>query len=565
MAGKRVYEAVAEAFYAEGVRTLFSLTGDGNMHWEAALAAYPDVKSIHARHEHCAVAMATAYAMSSGRTGVASVTCGPGLTQIMTALATAATARVPMVIFAGEDPINAPWYNQRIDQAPLVLATGALYVAGRSVGLARHSVQQAFALACERRLPVVLGMPLDLQQELAPAGEYVPSAKVLPAPMPRHPNPHEIASAVARIKAARRIIIVGGRGARSQPARAAAARLADLVNAGLSATLPVRGLYNGNPRYLGISGGYVHDAARDAFKQADLIIAVGASLTRFTSDMNNLFAPEQVLSINTNPGVQQGQVPAGSFVVADAALALEAICAAVEREGVEADTSWNVQEYAARVHAEPADADTEFTVSGGLDPRSVMAVIDKHVPKTWTHVSSSGHCAYFAAHLYGRDADDFLAIREFGAIGNGLSYAIGRWASNPDKPLMLTDGDGGFLMHIQELETVVRTGAKLLIIVLNDGAYGSEIHKLRADGLPDTGAVFGNGNLAGVARSFGLDGHTIVDLDQIPDLLAEFEASDRAAVWDIQISQHVVAPTMRNAIRRKAAVVKTGAAPVGRD
>ncbi|GGA67405.1 acetolactate synthase I/II/III large subunit [Nitratireductor aestuarii] len=556
MSEQRVFEAVAEAFYAEGVRTVFSLTGDGNMHWEAALAAYPDVKSVHARHEHCAVAMATAYALSTGKVGVASVTCGPGLTQIMTALTTAATARVPMVIFAGEDPINAPWYNQRIDQVPLVLGTGALYVTGRSVALARHSVQQAFALAYERRLPVVLGIPLDLQQHVAPAGQYVPSQQVLPTPRPRQPHPDEIASAVTQIKAAKRIILVGGRGAQSPDARSAAARFAELANAGLSATLPVRGLYNGNKRYLGICGGYIHDAAREAFGEADLVIAVGASLTRFTSDMNNLFAPSKVLAINTNPAIQQGQIPASSFVVADSALALNAICDALEKEGVTTDASWDVEGYAARVHSEPVDAKTEFDIASGFDPREVMAVIDRHVPKDWTHVSSSGHCAYFAAHLYGRDSDDFLAIREFGAIGNGLSYAIGRWAAQPDKPLMLTDGDGGFLMHMQELETVVRLGAKMLIVILNDGAYGSEIHKLRADGLPDSGAVFGQGNLAGIARGFGLIGHTITDLDQIPELLAEFEASDRTAVWDIPISQEVVAPTMRNAIRRKAGTSK---------
>src|SRR5690554_256209 len=75
----RVFQATAHAFHAEGVRTIFGLSGDGNMHWEAALAQLPDVRSYHVRHEHTACAMASAYAVASGDVGVASVTCGPGL------------------------------------------------------------------------------------------------------------------------------------------------------------------------------------------------------------------------------------------------------------------------------------------------------------------------------------------------------------------------------------------------------------------------------------------------------------------------------------------------------
>ena len=84
--------------------------------------------------------------------------------------------------------------------------------------------------------------------------------------------------------------------------------------------------------------------------------------------------------------------------------------------------------------------------------------------------------------MTGRSSDAFLTIREFGAIGNGLSYAIGVAAARPETQVVLIDGDGGFLMHAQELETVARHGIKLLMIVMNDAAYGSEIHKLRVDG-----------------------------------------------------------------------------------
>src|SRR5690606_15336184 len=126
-------------------------------------------------------------------------------------------------------------------------------------------------------------------------------------------------------------------------------------------------------------------------------------------------------------------------------------------------------------------------------------------------------------------------VREFGAIGNGISYAIGVAAARPGRKVVLFDGDGSLLMHVQELETIRRLGLDILICVLNDGAYGSEIHKLRADGLPDTGAVFGDADFAAVARAFGLGGERPGDLQALTDLVQSFASAGGAAVWDFRI------------------------------
>ena len=154
----------------------------------------------------------------------------------------------------------------------------------------------------------------------------------------------------------------------------------------------------------------------------------------------------------------------------------------------------------------PADASSFEIEPGVLDPRDVVRALDQALPKDWHIVNSSGHCSYFTTHMVGRRANRFHAIREFGAIGNGLSYAIGVAAAYPDHPVVLLDGDGGLLMHAQELETVRRHNLPILLCILNDGAYGSEIHKLRADGLSDSGAVFGRGDLGSIAHGFGLAG-----------------------------------------------------------
>src|SRR6201997_5875119 len=102
----KLYEALAEAFLAEGVDTQFVLMGDGNMHWSTAFAKLPGVHTVHVRHEHVTVAAATAYNVATGKLAVASVTCGPGVTQLMTALPAAVRARLPVVVFAGGAAVN---------------------------------------------------------------------------------------------------------------------------------------------------------------------------------------------------------------------------------------------------------------------------------------------------------------------------------------------------------------------------------------------------------------------------------------------------------------------------
>lgn len=543
-----IYEALADAFLAEGVSTLFALTGDGNMHWEAAISSRPGVTTLHVRHEHCACAMATAWAAMTGEVGVASVTCGPGVTQIVTALATAQEARIPLVVFAGEPPLHARWYNQFIDQAPVVASSGAHYIEAHSANRLLFDVAQAFAIARAERRPVVIGVPLDLQKQRADLGAYVPSRAFLPDNGPRVPHPEAVARAAERIAAASRIVVLAGRGARASGAQAACARLAELCNGALSATLPVRGLFAGNERYIGFSGGFTHPATRAAFGEADLVIAVGASLANHASDANALFAPGDVIQIDDDPApIKHGQRPAGMVLCADAALGVAALLAALEGRGL-AKGDWGVKEHARRLLSDPMDARPWPREPGLLDPRDAIRALDAALPPDLPMVNSAGHCSYFAAHLPRRSAEDFLVIREFGVIGNALSYGIGAALARPGRPVAVIEGDGGLMMHVQELETLRRYGPKVLLCIFNDGAYGSEIHKLRAEGLGDGGAIYGRADLAALARGFGLRAATLTREDQFAAAMEEFAAGDGAMLWDIHVSDRVMSPKMRAAI-----------------
>lgn len=546
MSNLPIYEMLAQAFASEGVDTVFNLMGDGNMHWATAMSKIDGVEMFHARHEHCACGMALGYYSATGKTGVASVTCGPGVTQITTILSTAVRARVPLVVFAGESPINAKWYNQAIDQAPLVTATGAHYVRAHSAKLMHEYVREAFYTARYERRPTVLGVPYDLQKAPWSGGpDYKPSSSYIPQPGRTLPSPESVALLADKIAGAKRPIIIGGRGAVASKAQAAIEALAEVAGALLATTLPGRGLFDSSSYSVGVAGGFAGAGTRELFANADLVIAIGASLTYYTVDGGALFPKAYVAQIDERPlGLRDGAQAGDLFLKADAKAGAEAVTAELNRRGVK-NAGYRSDKIAEMIRTTPIDP-VEFDLEPGtFDPRHVIAELDRVLPKDWDLVSGSGHQGYFQTHMRGRRPENFHVMREFGAIGNSISIAMGVAAARKNGKVVLIEGDGSLIMHIQELETMRRHGVKFLICVLNDGAYGAEIHKLRQDGLDDSGAIFGRTDFASISKGFGLRGTNITDLSQFASLLRDYEAQGTADIWNIPISDQVTSPTMR--------------------
>jgi len=553
----KLYEALAEAFHAEGVDTQFVLMGDGNMHWCTAFAKLPGVETVHVRHEHVTVAAATSYNIATGKVAVASVTCGPGVTQLMTALPAAVRAQLPMVVFAGESPINAKFYNQNIDQAPLVAATGAKYIAAHSVPRMMDYVREAFHVAKVERCPVVLGVPYDLQKvEYTANHPYETSEMYQPKVGRLHPDPHVLAEAVDRLAAAKRPIILGGRGVLYSGAREQVIELADRCGALLSTTLPTRGLFYDHPFGLGIVGSDFTALGREIYESADVVLAVGTSLSYYVG--GGAFWPKAYkIQLDDAPrGLRDGQRAADLYIKADARVGTEALLAGLDKKlgaGKPTAAAIRTKELAHRIATEPADSEHFDIEPGVLDPRAVVEAVDKVVPKDWDVVVGGGHQAYFPAQMRGRPAERYTTVREFGAVGNGLSYALGIAAARRqghDGKIVLFEGDGGLLFNIQEFETLKRQGYRMLICAMNDGGYGSEFHKLRADKIDDGLAVFGRPPLENIARGFGLRGHEVRDVSVIPKLFADFAAQGESEVWNIQISDKVTAPVIRQTIKR---------------
>jgi acetolactate synthase-1/2/3 large subunit len=540
-----VYDMLARTVAQEGTGACFALMGDANMNFATRLSE-TGCNMIYVRHEHCAAAAAMAYARKSGEVGLATVTCGPGLTQLMTALPAAVRGHIPMVIIAGEAPLKTGWYNQGIDQAPFIHATGAAYHSLHWPARMPTAVRDAFVQARRERRPVVLGIPFDLQDLEWDGAETLPdpSYALIPQTSPIPPNADDLSKAVAEIDDAKRVVVMAGLGAVEAGAGPACRALAEACDGFLATSLPARGLFHDDPFSIGIAGGFSTDVARECLGETDLIVAVGCSLAKHNSDAGKLWPNAKLLHVDIEPvTLSQGRIAADTHLLSDARLGVEALAAKVRKRVAD----WRTDALAKRIDTTPADGATFPPEPNLHDPRNVVSALDAEIPQRWELVNSSGHCSYYFAQMPRRPQAQFLTIREFGAIGNGISFAMGAAVARPDQPVVMFDGDGSLLMHIQELETIVRQKLNILIVVLNDGAYGSEIHKLRAEGLSDAGAVFGRTDLAKIARGFGARGETVHDLATLPSLIDAFAKSGGAAVWDFPISDKIMSPVIRRA------------------
>ena len=184
-------------------------------------------------------------------------------------------------------------------------------------------------------------------------------------------------------------------------------------------------MFDHNPFSVGVAGGFASEVARELFADADLVIAVGSSLTYYTVDGGALFPKAFVAQIDERPlGLRDGMQAADLFMKADAKAGVEAITQELRRRGV-SKAGYRSPEIAERI-ANDTDRRAEFPVAPGtFDPRHVIAELDRVIPKDWDMVCGSGHQAYFQTHMRGRKPENFHVLREFGAIGNSISIAMG--------------------------------------------------------------------------------------------------------------------------------------------
>jgi thiamine pyrophosphate-dependent acetolactate synthase large subunit-like protein len=535
------FEALAETLARLGAGPAFSLLGSGNFRLVERLTSRHGVAHHWARHETGAVVMADAWARVTGRVGLCTVHQGPGLTNAMTGLAEAAKARTPLVVVAGEVATTAARVNQRIDQDALARAAGA---AAERVQRGRSAVAdtvRAWRRARAERRPVVLSFPTDVQDEPAPPP---PDDLAVPEPAPAAPAPDAVAAVARLVGESERPLVLGGRGAAT--ARDALEDLAARAGALLATSAPAHGLFIGNPWSLGISGGFASPLAQELLPQADLVLAFGASLNHWTTRRGELLAPHARVVQCDDDAAALGKHRDGVVaLLGDAGEAARALVTAIEprdrarRWGLEADA---LRDPGWRIDGEPAE--------GTVDPRQVMLALDQRLPTERTLTTDGGHFQGFPPmHLRVPDGRAFVMTQAFQAVGLGLATGIGAAVARPDRITVAVVGDGGAAMALGELDAAVAQRLPLLVVVLDDGAYGAEVHHFGPMGEPTRLVEFGTRDFAGVMRVLGGRGRTLRSLDDLDALEEWVERGDGPWLLDCKVDPAIRAEWLQEAFR----------------
>jgi acetolactate synthase I/II/III large subunit len=529
----RVADAVGQGLAKLGADTVFGVVGSGNFHVTNALIA-GGARFVAARHEGGATVMADAWARTAGRPGVVSVHQGPGLTNAMTGIAEAAKSRTPLLVLAAEAPEIRS--NFHVDVAGLAVAVGAVPERLYSPASALADAHRAYQTALGRRT-VVLALPLNVQAAGFASdalragrgglgGDTVPAA---PRIYPPGPAPEAVTAVAAVLRGAARPVFVAGRGARGQAGRASARaeleRLADACGALLATSAVAKGLFRGNPWNLDVSGGFASPLAAELITGADVIIGWGCSLNMWTMRHGKLIGPGATLiQVDDDPGALGAHRPVHLGVLGDVTETARAVADALLGRGAgdrggeprsvrKREDDGRSPALRERIAREVRWRDVPFAdESDGqrIDPRTLSIALDDLLPAERTVAVDSGNfMGYPSMYLSVPDEAGFCFTQAFQSIGLGLASAIGAAVARPDRLAVAALGDGGALMGVSELETVVRLGIPMVVVVYDDEAYGAEVHHFGPDGDPLDTVRFPPADIAAIGRGFGFEGVTV--------------------------------------------------------
>jgi thiamine pyrophosphate-dependent acetolactate synthase large subunit-like protein len=470
-----------------------------------------------ARHEGGAVAMADGYARVTGRVGVCSVTQGPGVTNTLTALTEARKASTPMLLLAGDTAARILRHNQDVDQTAIFKSIGVTVARVRSAESLVIDLSRAFNQALAMQQPIAISIPTDMQ-ELACDTDDLQRVAVQ-ASKPSRPSGEEILRAMELIASAKRPAIIAGRGAVRSNGREALESLGEQIGALLATTAQAKGLFAGNPFYVGSSGGFAWELGERLLSQADLILAFGASLNYWTTRNRELFSPSaRILQCDRNSAAIGALTAADFGLVGDVAASARALSEEWGRRGLRTE-GFRTPEIRREIESFRLDNFPDQSNGRTIDPRTLMLKLDRMLPRDRTVVIDSGHCmGWPIIYLSAPDAAGFVFSNDYMAVGLGLGTAFGAAIAQPDRLTVCTPGDGGLMMSLGELETFVRYKIPALFIVLNDASYGAEVHLLKNVGLPGHGAFFRDNDFAAIALAMGAQGITVRDVRDLEGL-----------------------------------------------
>ncbi|MFO1085984.1 MAG: thiamine pyrophosphate-binding protein [Reyranellaceae bacterium] len=540
------YQALVDDIKALGTEQVFGLMSDDTAVFATALDS-AGIRFYGARHENNAIAMAEGFSYRSGGLGIAVIGRGPATANGLHAATYASRAGSKVLIISGEAAVPSGAPNgigpdyKSFNATAVLAAAGIRTFVATSPSTARGALADAVAAAMQSGAAALL-LPVNVQLADMDTGDAPPAR-----PRERKaaaPRPQAIEAAAAVVRQSRKPLILAGLGAHRAGAKEALEALADRTGALLATSARGKDMFRGHPANLGIVGSFSHSAARRMIHEADCVMVFGAGLNLLTMSFGHSLPNVPLIQVDTERGHIGRWHPADVAVVGDARLAAEALIEALppgsnsERPFRSEETLGFLRGFDIARDFEPAN--TARTV----DPRSLGVALEKLLPANRNVVCDAGNFLGIVPYLSVPGPGHFKLTSDFASIGLGFGTALGVARARPDETTVLVIGDGGFLMTMGELETVVREDLPLVIVLMNDCAYGAELHFLKMRELPVAKSVFPDVDYAPVAEAFGFQAATIRTLEDLQRIAPLLARPDGPVFLDCKLNAAVAAPFM---------------------
>ena len=527
---------IARFLKARGVDRIFGLQG-GHIQpiWDHA--AQLGIRIIDVRHEAAAVHMAHAHAELTGELGVAMVTAGPGVTNTITAVANASLARAPVLVIGGctsraQANLGPLQDIPHVDiLRPVTRQSRTLRVPDQVIREFDEGVSRAFGDLGEPG-PVYLEIPTDVLRTHVRAnlvlGEWMHRKK--PRVIP--PDAMMVAQAVEALWAAKRPLVITGRGARE--AGPEIVRLLDALGAVYLDTQESRGLV---PADHPATVGAMRAAA---MTEADTVLVIGRKLDyQLGYGSPAVFPNAKFIRLADTPGELIDNRRGEPEILATPALALDAIVTAAGNRKSTVDKTWT-EGLQKRHRDRSAKTGPSYTTGtdGGVDPRAIFpALLDKTKPD-YIAIADGGDLLSFAR--VGLEARTYMDVGAFGCLGVGTPYAVAASLAYPGRQVVCVTGDGAFEINAMEIDTAVRHGAKIVVIVSNNAAWNIERLDQEANyGGRVVGTLLAHSDYAAMARAFGAHGERVEKPEDLSGAI-ERALANAPALVDVVTSQTVV-------------------------
>jgi len=500
----------------EGVTHVFGVPGEENLDLVDSLRTSA-IEFVVTRHEQHAAFMAATFGRLTGRAGVCLSTLGPGATNLLTGIAHAQLGGMPLVAITGQKPLHHNWQGnfQLVDVVgcfePLTKWNQSIATGDAIPRFVRYAFKVAEG---ERPGAVHLELPEDVAAEDVPDG--APQKRVTV----RRPTADETAldEAAALIRAATRPVLIVSAGANRKRVGRQLRAFVEATGIGAVATQTGKGvLPDDHERSLFSLGIHKKDGAHVAIERADLVICVGYDIVEYPAHVWNEQHDKQILHVDFTEAEPDQSYDPACELVGDIAASLEGLSARLADVDFADDEQRRLRAILDRT-LHPTTCAECVPVSYERVVHDVRAVMDRHdivsldntIAKLWF---ARGYATY--------DENTLLLDNALATMGAGLAAGMTAKLLNPERRVLVVAGDGGFMMNSQDLETAVRLGLDLVVVILRDDAYGFIRWKQKQDDFPDFGLRFGNPDFVKYAEAYGARGLRLDEGDSLAEVLRQ--------------------------------------------